>query len=163
MSGRSDSTSLPHFEFFVILDSEEDPDMQVVCKIQQNYPEFPLHVQVLQERHTTYSLKCDCLRQGIHSLDPSFEIITFIDGDVIPHTHWIEEQVAPFHDEKIEFTTGYRRLFSVRFSMGSWVRYIWNLASYVHVYLSGIIWGGSCVVRQTTLETPSDGNLDALH
>ncbi|MDO4574509.1 MAG: glycosyltransferase family 2 protein [Planctomycetia bacterium] len=142
----------PRFEFFVATDSEEDSAMPILRKVREEHPDFPLHIQTLREYPTGCSLKCACLAQVLESLDDSFEIVAFIDGDVIPHPHWLRELVAPFADERVEFTTGYRWFDPVSLSLGAWVRYVWNLASYVHVYLNGIVWGGSFAVRRSTLK-----------
>lgn len=140
------------FQLVVILDSPEDPAMAVIQKFRKQFPECPTEIQILQEHLTTCSLKCNSLIQAVNSLDASFEIVAFLDSDIIPHPHWLEELVRPFQDSQVDFTTGYRWFLPASGSCGSWVRYIWNVASYVHVYLHGILWGGSCAVRREVLE-----------
>lgn len=145
------SQEYPNMRVFLLLDSASDPAMDTIRQIQAEMPNAPIEVEVMEPVFDTCSLKCNSLIQKFRKLDPRYEIVATLDGDVIPHPQWVQEMVKPFYNTSVDFVTGYR-WFVPTGSLGSLVRYTWNAAAWVHVHLNGIVWGGSFAIRRTAWE-----------
>ncbi len=100
----------------------------------------------------TCSLKCSSLAEAVDQLDPSYEVIAFLDGDAPPHRTWLRELVEPLADPTIGVTTGNRWYTPDQVSWGSMVRYFWNAGAIVQVWLNGIIWAGSMALRRNVVD-----------
>ena len=98
------------------------------------------------------SLKCAAIVYAIESLDESIEYVVLIDADVIPHEQWLAQMLEPFGDQSVGATNGNRWFEPVDGTIGSWVRYLWNAAAVVQMYLYSIAWGGSLALRRKAIE-----------
>ncbi len=107
---------------------------------------------VLDECHINCSLKCSALAYALENMDPSYEVIAFIDADAKPHSTWLRELVAPLSDPAIGVSTGNRWYLPVNASLGSLVRYFWNAGAIVQVWYNGLAWGGSMALRRATID-----------
>lgn len=137
----------PSFKLFIIVDSEQDAAWPDVLKLQSMAPQHVV-TSALQDHRPTCSLKCSSLAEAVEQLDPSYEVIAFLDGDAPPHYRWLRELVEPLADKSIGVTTGNRWYTPSKISLGSMVRYFWNAGAIVHVWFSGIIWAGSMAMRR---------------
>jgi cellulose synthase/poly-beta-1,6-N-acetylglucosamine synthase-like glycosyltransferase len=144
----------PQYDLHIVVDSQEDPAWHIVNEtIQQARAMHVTHVQVspLTARHNTCSLKCSALVQAISALDDSYQVVALIDADVIAHRNWLRELVAPLMDERIGATTGNRWYTPHTKQWGSLVRYAYNSASVVSMYIYRYAWGGSMAMKLSVL------------
>jgi cellulose synthase/poly-beta-1,6-N-acetylglucosamine synthase-like glycosyltransferase len=139
-----------------VVDSVDDPSNPLVDSWLEKDKRFMKLVRPAEVSDS--GLKNASLVFAIESLDPSFELIALIDADTVAHETWLEQLLAPFQDEnapsnaKVGATTGNRWFEPVDQRIGSWVRYVWNAAAVVQMYLYGITWGGSLGIRRKVLE-----------
>ncbi len=141
----------PDFKLLVIVDSDQDAAWPDVRALQALAPER-VEARVLQQHLRTCSLKCSSLAEAVEQLDPSYEVIAFLDGDAPPHRTWLRELVEPLADAAIGVTTGNRWYTPDQISWGAMVRYFWNAGAIVQVWLNGIIWAGSMALRRNVID-----------
>lgn len=141
----------PQYNLHIVVDSQEDPAWDIVHKTIQQTGATHCQVSPLIVRHNTCSLKCSALVQAISALDDSYEVVAFIDADVIAHPNWLRELVVPLADKNIGATTGNRWYMPPSEQWGSWVRYVYNSASVVSMYIHKYAWGGSMAMKLSHL------------
>ena len=141
----------PQFDVRIVVDRKNDPAWAVVERVLQTHDEPHVHVEPLTKRGTTCSLKCSSVLQAIEGLDESHEFVAQLDADTIPHRTWLRELATALEPESVGAATGNRWYFPVDGSWGGAVRYIWNAAAVVQMYLYGIAWGGTLAVKTTVL------------
>lgn len=140
------------YELHVIVDSLEDPAWAVVEQAVANSQVTNVFVAPLAERGHTCGLQCSALSQAARQLDESIEIVITIDGDVVVHRQWLRELVAPFADDRVGATFGNRWFMPPTASWGSLVRYLWNAAAIVPMYVFSIPWGGTLAIRRKAFD-----------
>ncbi|MDR1963019.1 MAG: hypothetical protein LBQ50_04515, partial [Planctomycetaceae bacterium] len=111
---------------------------------------------IVDEYFETCTLKCNSLYRAVATLDPSYEVIVILDADTNPHSSWLRQLVEPLSDSRFAAATGQRWYIPVQSNSGSLVRYLWNAAAVVQLYLYRIAWGGSLALRRDLF---SRGNL----
>ncbi|MDM9385340.1 glycosyltransferase family 2 protein [Chlorogloeopsis sp. ULAP01] len=141
----------PQYDLHIVIDSQEDPAWNIVNETIQQAKVTHVQVSPLIARYNTCSLKCSALVQAICALDNSYEAAAFIDADVIAHTNWLRELVAPLVDKRIGATTGNRWYMPHTKQWGSLVRYAYNSASVVSMYIYKYAWGGSMAMNLSVL------------
>jgi cellulose synthase/poly-beta-1,6-N-acetylglucosamine synthase-like glycosyltransferase len=141
----------PQYDLHIVVDSKEDPAWNIVNETIQQAKVTHVQVSPLTARYNTCSLKCSALVQAICALDNSYEAAAFIDADVIAHTNWLRELVAPLVDKRIGATTGNRWYTPHTKQWGSLVRYAYNSASVVSMYIYRYAWGGSMAMKLSVL------------
>ncbi len=141
----------PQYDLHIVVDSQEDPAWDVVEKTIQETGATHFQVTPLIMRHNTCSLKCSALVQAICALDDSYQVVAFIDADVVAHPNWLRELVVPLADKRIGASTGNRWYMPPREQWGSLVRYIYNSASVVSMYIHKYAWGGSMAMKLSNL------------
>ncbi len=141
----------PLYSLHVVIDSPQDPAWNIVKKIIQSSQSKHVQVSPLIARYSTCSLKGSALVQAISTLDESYQVVAFIDADVIAHPNWLRELVAPLSDERIGATTGNRWYTSQTKQWGSLVRYLWNAIAVVFMCIHQAPWGGSMAMRLSVL------------
>lgn len=154
----------PDYTIFVIVDSHTDPAWKQLRALEDEPGAERIVAQVVRVPRMTCSLKCGALAQAVSELDPSYEVVAFIDGDAPPHPTWLSELVAPLRDARVGVATGNRWYAPRDGQWGSLVRYFWNTGAVVQVWLNGIIWAGSMamrasVIRETELVTTWQSSL----
>ncbi|MBF2005753.1 glycosyltransferase [Chlorogloeopsis fritschii PCC 9212] len=141
----------PEYKVHIVVDSQEDPAWKIVndtiCQSQATH----IQVSPLVLRHSTCSLKNSALVQAIQELDDSYKVVAIIDADVVPHSDWLRELVAPLADEEIGVTTGNRWYVPHGSQWGSLVRSVWNSAGVVSMYVYNAAWGGSMAIKLSVL------------
>ena len=140
----------PNYRVFCVVDNLKDSANEVVEPWIKNDARFCKLVR--PETVHDCSLKCAALVHAIEQLDESFEFVVLIDADTIPHKEWLCELLAPMADSNVGAVSGNRWFEPADNTMGSWVRYVWNAAAVVQMYLYSIAWGGSLALRRKTLE-----------
>ncbi|ODG99965.1 glycosyl transferase family 2 [Nostoc sp. KVJ20] len=141
----------PQYELHIVVDSQEDPAWDIITKTIQQTGATHVKVSPLIVRHNTCSLKCSALVQAIFALDDSYNVAAFIDADVIAHPNWLRELVVPLIDKQIGASTGNRWYLPPSEQWGSLVRYVYNSASVVSMYIHEYAWGGSMAMKLSNL------------
>ncbi|MDB9371864.1 glycosyltransferase [Nodularia sphaerocarpa] len=141
----------PQYDLHIVVDSQKDPAWDVVNKTIQQTGATHFQVSPLIVRHNTCGLKCSALVQAICALDDSYQVVAFIDADVIAHPNWLRELVVPLADKRIGASTGNRWYVPPSEQWGSLVRYVYNTASVVSMYLHKYPWGGSMAMKLSNL------------
>lgn len=140
------------YELHIVVDSVNDPAWSVVRGVQQELGDRRLHLFPLAERRTTCGLQCSAFVQAMAGLEPDVEVVVTVDGDLIPHPDWLRELIQPLLDERVGAAFGNRWFMPQRSNWGSLVRYLWNVAAVVPMYVFSIPWGGCFAVRRAALE-----------
>lgn len=137
----------PEYNIKIILDSLEDPAINLVNQISREITTPAISVSVLTEIPESCSLKCASLVQAISTLDPDCAVVAFVDTDVVIHPNWLRDLVIPLAPPEIGATTGNRWYLPTGEYWGSWVRYLWNISAVVQMFLYRIAWGGSLAIK----------------
>jgi cellulose synthase/poly-beta-1,6-N-acetylglucosamine synthase-like glycosyltransferase len=146
------SQDYPNYQVQIIVDSQEDPASDVVTKTLGDLAQKHFKVSPLNVRYQTCSLKCSALIQAVSSLDDDCEVVALIDSDTVPHSTWLRELVLPLANRKIGFTVGNRWYVPIQNSLGSLVRYIWNISAVLQMNFYTIPWGGCLAFRKERLQ-----------
>jgi len=129
----------------------QDPILRTVASFFADRKSKPI-VQTLRSPLKTCSLKCSAITQAIGSIPSQYEVIAFIDADVVPDQSWLSDLVQPLADPAVGATTGNRWYSPATNSLGAWVRKIWNAAAVVQMQRYHVPWGGSLALRKETIE-----------
>ncbi|MEM9904896.1 MAG: glycosyltransferase family 2 protein [Cyanobacteria bacterium P01_D01_bin.44] len=140
----------PKFTLKIIVDSYEDPAWQQVNDLIQQLGTTQVQVSLLRLRHDTCSLKGSSLVQAITELDDTYGAVALVDSDVVVYPSWLRELVSPLSDERVGVTTGNRWCPQTN-RWGSLVRYHWNAACAVTMYINQVPWGGSMAIKLPVL------------
>ena len=138
-------------QLFIVVDSDEDPVLKTVASFFAARKSKPI-VQTLRSPRKTCSLKCSAITQAIGSIPTRYEVVAFIDADVVPDQSWLSDLVEPLADPTVGATTGNRWYSPTTNSLGAWVRKIWNAAAVVQMQRYHVPWGGSLALRTETIE-----------
>jgi cellulose synthase/poly-beta-1,6-N-acetylglucosamine synthase-like glycosyltransferase len=95
------------------------------------------------------------LSVAVTEVDPSCEVLVFVDSDVRPHSEWLRTLVAPLADEGVGAATGYRWFIAMKGGLASHLRSVWNasIASALGARDDkNFCWGGSTAIRRATFE-----------
>lgn len=141
----------PEYKVHIVVDSQEDPAWKIVNDITSQLQATHVQLNPLVIRHSTCSLKNSALVQVIRQLDDSYKVVAMIDADVVPHPNWLRELVTPLADEEVGATTGNRWYVPPNSKWGSLIRYVWNSAAVVPMYIYNVAWGGSMAIKLPVL------------
>lgn len=137
----------PQYELRIIVDSREDPAWAIVTQMLENQAETHLQVNPLMTPRETCSLKCSALIQAVSELDDSFKVVALVDADTVVHRDWLRELVSPLANSRVGATTGNRWYMPNRGQWGSLIRYLWNAAAVMQMYIHNIPWGGTLAIK----------------
>lgn len=141
----------PSFDLRIIVDSRHDPAWKIVEEFVQESGAKNVLASSIGERRTTCGLQCTAFSQAVRELPSETDIVMTVDGDIRAHKTLLSSLVAPFENPKIGLTFGNRWFTPADLRWGSWVRYLWNSAAVVPMYLFGIPWGGCFAIRKSSL------------
>lgn len=141
----------PAYKLFVVVDHIEDPAWDIVGKIREEFPER-MEVRPLKTRLDTCSLKCSALAQALTELDASYEVVAFVDGDVLVNDDWLRGLVGPLTEPGITVATGNRWYVPADASVGSMSRYFWNVGVVIQLWMHRLVWPGSMALRKDAIE-----------
>jgi cellulose synthase/poly-beta-1,6-N-acetylglucosamine synthase-like glycosyltransferase len=143
----------PDYQVWIIIDSQDDPAWESVqAFLGERAPgRVACHVQPLELRRSTCSLKLSSQLQAITQLDNSVRVVALIDADVIPARDWLRSLAVPLLDLGVGASTGVRWYTPQGARWGTLVRYIWNAAALTQMHAFGIPWGGSLAFRTQVL------------
>jgi len=95
------------------------------------------------------------LRAAVAKVDPSCEVLVFVDTDARPHAGWLRALVAPMGDKAIGAATGYRWFIPEKGGFASQLRSVWNasIASALGERKDkNFCWGGSTAILKSTFD-----------
>ncbi|MEE8169877.1 MAG: glycosyltransferase [Phycisphaerae bacterium] len=97
------------------------------------------------------SQKVHNLLAAVEQINPSREIVAFLDSDALPGADWLRRLTAPLSDPAIGAATGFR-WYRAAGGLVSGLRSAWNAASisYLHDPRIAFCWGGSSAMRLET-------------
>jgi cellulose synthase/poly-beta-1,6-N-acetylglucosamine synthase-like glycosyltransferase len=136
----------PRYDIHIIVDNQQDEAWQVIEAARSGDADGRMHVQVLASPASTCSLKNSALLQVVQSLDDSYRVLAFFDGDAAPHRDWLRDMVAPLAEPGVGAATGNRWYCPRQTLWGSMVRYVWNIGAVVQMWLNRIVWAGSMAI-----------------
>ncbi len=142
----------PDFMIHAVVDSSDDPALRDVEHAQQLPRGERIHISLLKEPLATCSLKCSSLVQAVGELDRRYEIVAFIDGDVIPHRTWLQELATPLVGGEVDATGGNRWYLPPKASWGALCRYFWNAAFLIVMWARHVPWAGTMALRRETID-----------
>ena len=143
----------PRFELHIVVDSTDDPAWQLVQELEGSKRGRPkVRVSALEFPRATCSLKCSALVQMVGDLDGSVGAIALTDADVATHPGWLRELIEPLRNPHIGLVTGLPWPIPAAATWGSLVVHLWNMPSAVFMWLSDVVWGGTCALRVETLQ-----------
>jgi len=137
----------PNYDVRVVIDHPDDPAWPVVQEVVTRRGATHVSLIALEQPRATCSLKCSGIVQAVTDLDPAIEFIAQLDADVVPHRTWLRELAGGLEGERVGAATGNRWYMPDHPSAGTLVRYLWNAAAVVQMYLYGIAWGGTLAVK----------------
>jgi len=141
----------PRYRVRVMVDNRQDPAWEVVEQTIRELKVDHVEVRALEEPSDRCTLKCTALLQATADLDPSTEVVAFLDADVAPHRTWLRELVNPLSETCVGAAMG-NRWYAPRVGYwGSLVRVIWNVGAVVNMYYWRVPWGGTLAVRADIL------------
>jgi hypothetical protein len=149
----------PDFVIHLVVDSETDPVLEDVHRLQDAYGPDRIQVSFLSSPGKTCSLKCSSLIQAIREIDDRYEIFAFIDGDASPHRNWLRDLAVPLVRGEGDVAGGNRWYLPPCASWGAMTRYFWNAAFMVAMWGRRIPWAGTMAIKRQTVE--DIGLLDA--
>ncbi len=146
-------------EIHIVVDHPRDEAFAVVHEIIREHDQRRrCIVQTLQLQSQTCGLKCAAIAQAVRSLK-DVTIIATIDADVVPHSTWLAELVAPLADESVGLATGNHWFEPSDASCGSLVRSLWNAGALIPTSFFANPWGGSAAMR--LLDVQQSGLIEA--
>jgi cellulose synthase/poly-beta-1,6-N-acetylglucosamine synthase-like glycosyltransferase len=141
----------PHYTVCFIVDHQDDPALPAVQEVIQHLKVKNTKIVVITEYFETCALKCNSLYRVLKTVDPSYEVLAFLDADTNPHSGWLRRLVEPLSDSRFTATTGQRWFCPEKSNPGSIARKLWMEACFVLFYSQRLIWGGSFAIRRETL------------
>jgi cellulose synthase/poly-beta-1,6-N-acetylglucosamine synthase-like glycosyltransferase len=144
----------PDYHARIVVDHPDDPAWQVAQEVIERLGASHVTLEPLAEHRATCSLLNSSAVQAIAQLDSSYEVVAFLDADVITHRTWLRELVAPLNDQQIAAAAGCRWYMPGQSTWGSLVRYLWNAAAVAQMYWLHYTWGGSVAVKLELLREP---------
>jgi cellulose synthase/poly-beta-1,6-N-acetylglucosamine synthase-like glycosyltransferase len=143
----------PRYDVWIVVDHADDPACEVAQQAIQRRGAANVRIHVLSQPRETCSLKCASLLEALDEIDESYAAVALLDADTIPHRSWLRQLVAPLvADPRLGLTYGNRWYAPCRPTLGSLLRYCWNMVAVIEMDWFGIPWGGSLVIRRRVLD-----------
>jgi glycosyltransferase involved in cell wall biosynthesis len=141
----------PNFSVRVIVDNPSDPAFEVAQRISRETVGHRLRIATIQNRRTICGLQCSALVEAAEQLEDTVVDVATIDGDVVAHSSWLRELVAPLRESSVGASFGGRWFTPQNAEWGSIVRHLWNAAAIVPMWVFGIPWGGTFAIKKEVL------------
>jgi cellulose synthase/poly-beta-1,6-N-acetylglucosamine synthase-like glycosyltransferase len=141
----------PNYDVTLVIDHPDDEAWKQAGEIVAAHDAANVRIEALAERLASCSLKCSALLQGWQGAEERYAVVAGIDADVVPHSTWLRELVAPLTHADVAAATGNRWYMPDAASCGALTRYFWNAAAVVPMYWYGIAWGGSLAIKTDVL------------
>ncbi|MGJ8669395.1 MAG: glycosyltransferase [Oceanococcus sp.] len=137
----------PDYKLYICVDSEEDPAYAVVMQAIAETGK-DVHVETYVELPDRANCTTSKQMQIAHRLDDSVEILVTVDADAMPHARFLRELVSPLiQDDTVAAVFGNHWFMPQRGQFGSLVRYAWNAAAVVYMWVYNMAWGGCFAIR----------------
>ena len=142
------------YRLLCVLDSQRDPATKIIAEFKQD----PRLQQLISPAtDNVCSLKCNSLVTAFEQLEDRIAVL--VDADTVPDKHWLSDLVAPLSEKDVVAASGNRWFVPVDRRIGSYVRYLWNMAAAPQMDAFKITWGGSLALKVGFVKT--SGLLDA--
>ena len=151
--GRLRHQAYPDYRIIAAVESEEDPAFAMVTE-ESKRPGAPLRTVVAGQSGRT-GQKVWNLLAALDAIEPSDEIVAFVDADTLPAPEWLARLVAALVNTGRDAVTGYRWIIPADDRVSSAVVAAANASVVTVPRLPSIInhcWGGTMSMRRTTLE-----------
>ena len=142
----------PDYRLHVVVDHRDDPAWAVAQSMADRHGADRVHIEALDDRRETCSLKLSSVTQAVERLDDSVGFVALVDADTMPHRTWLRELAAPLADPRAGAATGNRWYMPSGGSWGAMVRYLWNAAAIVQMYWYKVPWGGTLAVSRKVID-----------
>ena len=140
------------YEMHVVVNSRDDPAWEIVEAAIRDTAVSRVHLEEYRELPGVLNCTTSKVVQAARKLDDSVEVIAMADGDLVPHAGWLRELVAPLADDaRTGATFGNRWFMPAAGRWGSLVRYLWNSAAVVPMFMLGMPWGGCFAIRASAV------------
>lgn len=96
----------PHYVVKLIVDSVHDTAWGIVHRIKEELHASHVTIQPHLKRRAGCSLKCGSQIEALETIDPSIEILAFLDADTVPHATWLRELAAALNQPGVGAATG---------------------------------------------------------
>lgn len=143
----------PDYRIIAAVESEEDPAFAMVTE-ESKRPGAPLRTVVAGQSGRT-GQKVWNLLAALDAIEPSDEIVAFVDADTLPAPKWLSRLVAGLVNTGRDAVTGYRWIIPADNRVSSAVVAAANASVVTVPRLPSIInhcWGGTMAMRRKTLE-----------
>ena len=137
----------PQYDLKLVIDNEQDPAWNIVTETLSQETAQNVQISPLRIASPNCSLKCSSLVQAVSELDDSYKVVASVDADVVVHSNWLRELVSPLAHPNVGATTGNCWYVPTGKSLGSLVRYSWNIYAVVQMYTHRIPWGGALAIK----------------
>lgn len=137
----------PRVDFRIVVDSRDDPAWAVAEQAIAELGVSNVQLKALTDPLMTCGLRVGALVKELRELDEKYDVVAWLDADVIPHRDWLRQLVAPLQDPQVGATTGIRWYLPNPGGWGTMVRAIWNIGAIVQMVYFGIAFGGTMCVR----------------
>jgi ceramide glucosyltransferase len=145
----------PAYEIILVTGRSDDPSLDLINEIKsKEHGSASARVLIAGDAFDR-GQKVYNLTVAVSHLDPSSEVIVFVDTDARPSSNWLRSLVAPLADANLGAATGYRWFIPVRGGFASELRSVWNasIASALGEREDkNFCWGGSTAIRRSTFE-----------
>jgi cellulose synthase/poly-beta-1,6-N-acetylglucosamine synthase-like glycosyltransferase len=140
-------------EVRVVVDSEQDPVWEtVVSVVQESGADSIVEITALAQPLDTCTRKSSAILQAVSTLEDHHEVVVLLDADAVTPKKWLRELVAPLEDPNVMLSSGNRWYMPTHPTLGSLVRYLFNVSAFVQMYWFSIVWGGSVAISRRFLE-----------
>lgn len=145
----------PDYDLHIVVDAEKDPAWNIVRRVIDEERATNVHAALLRDPLFTCSLKCSALLQMLGEVDPEVEVLALIDGDVVPHRHWLRHLAAPLANEAAGATFGIPWYFPRDSHWASVARKVCWMPAAILMSLCGWIWGGTAALPARVFRDPA--------
>ncbi len=151
--GRLRHQVYPDYRIIAAVESEQDPAFAMVTE-ESKRPGAPLRTVVAGQSGRT-GQKVWNLLAALDAIEPSDEIVVFVDADTLPAPEWLARLVAALVNTGRDAVTGYRWIIPADNRVSSAVVAAANASIVTLLRLPSIVnhcWGGTMAMRRATLE-----------
>jgi cellulose synthase/poly-beta-1,6-N-acetylglucosamine synthase-like glycosyltransferase len=142
----------PHYVVKLIVDSVHDTAWGIVHRIKEELHASHVTIQPHLKRRAGCSLKCGSQIEALETIDPSIEMLAFLDADTVPHATWLRELAAALNQPGVGAATGGRWYAPEAATPGAVMRYLWNVAAQALMTELHIAWGGTLAFRREVFD-----------
>jgi hypothetical protein len=141
-----------NYEVVFVVESEEDPACQTICRVREACPGTPSRL-VVAGVSTSTGQKVHNLLVATENLPDNVEVLVFVDADVCPPRDWLSRLTARL--QAVPVSTGYRAFVPKRPTWANWILTSIN-GAVVPIMFPGkhhLIWGGSWAITRSVFES----------